>query len=38
MMPGILDALENVAKAKGRDWSQMLQQLKQNGQWHVEVY
>lgn len=38
MMPGILDALEGVAAAKGVVWADKLKQLKSNGQWHVEVY
>jgi ferredoxin--NADP+ reductase len=38
MMPGILEALEDVAKARGKVWSQTLRRLKANGQWHVEVY
>lgn len=38
MMPGILDALEGVAKGKGMDWSMTLSKYKSNGQWHVEVY
>lgn len=38
MMPGILDALENVATAKGVVWADKLKELKANGQWHVEVY
>ena len=37
-MPGILEALERVATEQGRDWAQTLKQLKQKGQWHVEVY
>jgi ferredoxin--NADP+ reductase len=38
MMPGILEALEQVAAERGIDWSQRLSQLKANEQWHVEVY
>ena len=38
MMPGILDALEQVATAKGVVWSDKLKELKANNQWHVEVY
>eukprot|EP00521_Asterionellopsis_glacialis_P006615 CAMPEP_0195284832 /NCGR_PEP_ID=MMETSP0707-20130614/2895_1 /TAXON_ID=33640 /ORGANISM="Asterionellopsis glacialis, Strain CCMP134" /LENGTH=425 /DNA_ID=CAMNT_0040344233 /DNA_START=119 /DNA_END=1396 /DNA_ORIENTATION=- len=38
MMPGIVDALEQVAISRGEDWSAKLQQLKENHQWHVEVY
>lgn len=38
MMPGILDALEQVATAKGVVWSDKLKELKTNNQWHVEVY
>ena len=38
MMPGILDALENVANQRGLDWSTKLKEYKDNHQWHVEVY
>lgn len=38
MMPGILEALEQVAKAKGIDWAAKLKELQSNHQWHVEVY
>ena len=38
MMPGILEALENVAQQRGIDWSVKLDDLKKNHQWHVEVY
>ena len=38
MMPGILEALEQVAAAKGVVWSDKLKELKAKGQWHVEVY
>jgi ferredoxin--NADP+ reductase len=38
MMPGILEALEQVATARGLDWQQKLKQLQANHQWHVEVY
>mmetsp|Transcript_28238 Transcript_28238/g.39736 ORF Transcript_28238/g.39736 Transcript_28238/m.39736 type:complete len:414 (-) Transcript_28238:216-1457(-) len=38
MMPGIVEALEQVAVSRGEDWSAKLQQLKENHQWHVEVY
>jgi ferredoxin--NADP+ reductase len=38
MMPGILDALEQVAVSKGLDWSTKLKGYKDNHQWHVEVY
>jgi ferredoxin--NADP+ reductase len=38
MMPGILEALDNVAKQRGLDWSARLDELKANHQWHVEVY
>jgi hypothetical protein len=37
-MPGILSALEMVATDRGLVWSDVLQQLKANNQWHVEVY
>jgi ferredoxin--NADP+ reductase len=38
MMPGILEALGNVAKARGIDWPTKLKELQANHQWHVEVY
>jgi ferredoxin--NADP+ reductase len=38
MMPGILEALERVATARGIDWSTKLKALQANHQWHVEVY
>jgi ferredoxin--NADP+ reductase len=38
MMPGILDALEQVAISKGLDWNTKLKEYKANHQWHVEVY
>lgn len=38
MMPGILEALEQVAISRGIDWSTFLKQLQANHQWHVEVY
>merc|ERR1711924_404678 len=36
MMPGILDMLEGVAKAKGLDWEDKFKEWKKAGQWHVE--
>jgi len=38
MMPGILEALEQVATARGFDWSTTLKKYQKNNQWHVEVY
>jgi ferredoxin--NADP+ reductase len=38
MMPGILDALEQVATSKGLVWAETLKKYKANHQWHVEVY
>jgi ferredoxin--NADP+ reductase len=38
MMPGILEALENVAQKRGIDWTAKLSDLKARHQWHVEVY
>jgi len=38
MMPGILEALEDVAIAQGLDWSTTLKKYQSNHQWHVEVY
>jgi ferredoxin--NADP+ reductase len=38
MMPGIQTMLEKVAAAKGLDYDEWLKGLKNNKQWHVEVY
>ena len=38
MMPGILEALEEVAMQRGLDWTTTLKQWQANHQWHVEVY
>ena len=38
MMPGIVETLQGVATARGVDWEEMLERLKKNHQWHVEVY
>jgi len=38
MMPGILEALEEVATSKGIDWPTALKKYQSNHQWHVEVY
>jgi len=38
MMPGILESLETVATQRGIVWKEYLSKLKNNGQWHVEVY
>jgi ferredoxin--NADP+ reductase len=38
MMPGILEMMEGVAKAKGLVWKDVLKEWKEAGQWHVEVY
>ena len=38
MMPGIVATLESVAEQRGIVWEDKLEQLKKNGQWHVEVY
>jgi len=38
MMPGIQDMLEATCKAKGIDYDTWLKQMRQNNQWHVEVY
>ncbi|CAB1101472.1 unnamed protein product [Ectocarpus sp. CCAP 1310/34] len=38
MMPGILNMLEKVATKKKLNWEAFLKDLKQKGQWHVEVY
>ncbi|KAL8170583.1 hypothetical protein V2J09_022387 [Rumex salicifolius] len=38
MMPGIQDTLKRVADERGESWDEKLSHLKQNKQWHVEVY
>jgi ferredoxin--NADP+ reductase len=38
MMPGILQALEQVAISRGIVWAEKLKEYKDNHQWHVEVY
>ncbi|GAB5368584.1 hypothetical protein AAMO2058_001332000 [Amorphochlora amoebiformis] len=38
MMPGVLEAMENVAKDQGLSWEDTLKAWKKSGQWHVEVY
>ena len=38
MLPGILDMLERVAKEQGMDWEEFYEGLKENNQFHVEVY
>ena len=38
MLPSILETLESVATARGLDWEATLAELKEKGQWHVEVY
>eukprot|EP00593_Proboscia_inermis_P010928 CAMPEP_0171325212 /NCGR_PEP_ID=MMETSP0816-20121228/116664_1 /TAXON_ID=420281 /ORGANISM="Proboscia inermis, Strain CCAP1064/1" /LENGTH=46 /DNA_ID= /DNA_START= /DNA_END= /DNA_ORIENTATION= len=38
MMPPILETMERVAQDRGLDWKAMLKRLKDNHQWHVEVY
>jgi ferredoxin--NADP+ reductase len=38
MMPGILQALEQVATSRGIHWPTKLKEYQGNHQWHVEVY
>jgi len=38
MMPGVLGAMESVAKSQGVSWEETLEKWKKNKQWHVEVY
>ena len=38
MMPGILSMLEGVCAEKGVNYAEWLENLKEKGQWHVEVY
>jgi len=38
MMPGIEEMLTNVCKDKGLEYKEWAKGLKENNQWHVEVY
>jgi len=38
MMPGILEALEDVCEEKGLNFADKLKEWQGNHQWHVEVY
>lgn len=38
MMPGILEALEDVCEQKGLVFADKLKEWQGNHQWHVEVY
>lgn len=38
MLPGVQESLKKVAEAKGIDYDEFLKNLKEKGQWHVEVY
>jgi ferredoxin--NADP+ reductase len=38
MIPGIMEKLEEVAKAKGIDWDKFFEEVKESGRWRVEVY
>jgi len=38
MMPGIQSTLESVCVAKGLSYAEFVEKLKENNQWHVEVY
>jgi ferredoxin--NADP+ reductase len=38
MMPGIQAMLERVSKEKGMVWEEFFTTLKENNQYHVEVY
>jgi len=38
MMPGIQDMLKGVCDKKGLNYDDVIKTLKENGQWHVEVY
>eukprot|EP01026_Neomeris_dumetosa_P014451 TRINITY_DN15251_c0_g2_i11.p1 TRINITY_DN15251_c0_g2~~TRINITY_DN15251_c0_g2_i11.p1 ORF type:complete len:382 (-),score=47.89 TRINITY_DN15251_c0_g2_i11:166-1218(-) len=38
MMPGIQDMLKRVAEEQGLNYDDWLKGLKENNQWHVEVY
>ena len=38
MMPSITETFEKVSMERGIDWNTFLKKLKDNHQWHVEVY
>jgi ferredoxin--NADP+ reductase len=38
MMPGILDALEQVCTSRGMNFAEKMKEYKDKHQWHVEVY
>jgi len=38
MMPGIQETLQGVCKSRGLDYEVWIKELKEKGQWHVEVY
>ncbi len=38
MMPGIFDMLKNVCQEKGMDYDKWYEDLREKGQFHIEVY
>jgi ferredoxin--NADP+ reductase len=38
MLPGVSEAMEEIAKSQGKDWAETLKKWKKGGQWHIEVY
>jgi len=38
MLPGVSEAMEEIAKSQGKDWDETLKKWKKAGQWHIEVY
>merc|ERR1719387_2211710 len=38
MLPGVSEAMEEIAKSQGKDWDETLKKWKKDGRWHIEVY
>jgi len=38
MLPGVSEAMQDIAKSQGKDWDETLKKWKKAGQWHIEVY
>ena len=37
MLPGVSEAMEEIAKSQGKDWGETLKKWKKGGQWHIEA-
>ena len=37
MLPGVSEAMQEIAKSQGKDWDETLKKWKKAGQWHIEV-